>query len=596
MSPLSRWYILLLLCLWPACATSSRTSQDASSTVDAGDAQVSPDGGTPDSGTGDAGPTDAQASDSGLPTGVQPMPIPAFPTGEQTVYTPFMGVRVVHRTTDQPRPLSYLIVLIDPDEPGIDFQLTPSNGADPRETTRQTTTDFVEQTGAQLGINVHFFSPYPTVDAYAELNGLGVSQGDAYSAFDSTYDVGIAFDSDNTPVLVHPADPANPGVDMDPPVVADEAVGAREQIVTAGVNTAVWPALHPRTVLGIATNGEIVIGVVDGRQDGRSEGMGTDEVADILIADFGVADAINLDGGGSSTLAIADLDPRLLNVAVGAGAPLTERQVGSNLAVFAQRPPAPMLPPDLVAHDPFDHPHRPWGIDSDNTPLGGGLCNLGGGTGWASSWLDDFAGTRLFGVAAYPADTTGGRPVALGYVDGAGHILETTGSQARACYGTGCAATRPIDTNRVGLGWLTTAREIGADGAEVWVSFLAQSETGDAGDRWAYVTLGDALRLGRIANGGGFWGLQDARSAGLTMSTLPASTAVFFVARIRFATGDDQVDAWLNPPLDGVGATPTLSVDLPSFTFRSVGMEGRYSTDFDEIRIGRSYAAVAPYQ
>jgi Phosphodiester glycosidase len=594
MSPLSRLTVFILLGLWSACTSSSPSSPDSSTVVDAGDAQVSPDGGTGDGGTGDAGLTDAQTNDSGTPTGIQPMPIPSFPSGDQTVYTPFLGVRVVHRTTDQPRPLSYLIVLIDPDEPGIDFRLTPPNDPDPRETTRQTTTAFVEQTGAQLAINAHFFAPWPPVDAYANLGGLAVSQGNAYSPFDATYDVGIAFESDNTPVLVHPAEPANPGLDMTPPVAAKEAVGAREQIVTAGANTGVWTDLHPRTVLGIASNGEIVIGVVDGRQDGRSEGMGTDEVAEILIADFGVTDAINLDGGGSTTLAIADLDARLLNVAVGAGVPLTERQVGSNLAVFAQRPPAPMLPPDLVAYEPFDHPHHPWGVDADTTPLGGGLSNLGGGTGWASSWLDDFASTRLYGIATYPADVTGGRPTPLGYVDGAGRILETAGGQARACYGSDCAAVRPIDTNRVAQSWLTAAREIGADGTEVWVSFLAQSETGDDGARWAYVTLGDALRLGRISEGGGFWGLQDARSDSLTMSTLSAASVVFFVARIRFLAGSDHVDAWMNPPLDASPATPTLSMDLPSFTFRSVGLEGRYSTDFDEIRIGRSYAAVTP--
>lgn len=577
----------------PSGNADSAVPRDASTIPDA----AARDAGGPgiDASGRDASLRDAASPDAGQ-TGVQPMPVPPFPTGEQTVYAPFVGVRIVHRTTDQPRPLSYFVVLVKPDAPGIDFRLTPSNGADPRETTRQTTSEFLADTGAQLGINAHFFTPWPPVDDYAEISGIGISGGQAYSPFDDTFDVGIAFEPDNTPVLVHPADPGNPSTDLSPAVTADEAVGAREQIVTSGVNTATWTALHPRTTLGIAANGEIVIGVVDGRQDGRSEGVGTDEIADVLITDFGVVDAINLDGGGSTTLAIADPAVRLLNIAGGDGTEMTQRRVGSNLVLFAERPAPSATPEDLVAYEPFDHAERPWGTDADPTPLGGGLSNLGGGVGWASAWVDDFSRSRFLGIAHYPQDATGGRPSALAYMDSSNRVLETAGGQARICYGTDCAAKRPIDLNRVGADWLTPALQIGADGAEVWLSFLAQSETGDAGTRWAYLELGGALRLGRISDGGGTWGVEDARSTTQTMSSVPASQPVLFVARIRFLAGPDHVDAWIDPPLDAAPpATPDVAFDLPDFTFRWMRLAGRYSTDFDELRLGRSFAAVTPH-
>jgi len=66
--------------------------------------------------------------------------------------------------------------------------------------------------------------------------------------------------------------------------------------------------------------------------------MSVPEVAELLANDYGVVDALNLDGGGSTTLAIADPTPRVVNVPVGVkDVPDTERPVGSNLAVFARR-------------------------------------------------------------------------------------------------------------------------------------------------------------------------------------------------------------------------------------------------------------------
>ena len=62
------------------------------------------------------------------------------------------------------------------------------------------------------------------------------------------------------------------------------------------------------------------------------------EVARLLRDDYGVTDALSLDGGGSTTLAIADPVPRVVNVPVGLqDAPGTLRPVGSNLAVFAEK-------------------------------------------------------------------------------------------------------------------------------------------------------------------------------------------------------------------------------------------------------------------
>ena len=60
------------------------------------------------------------------------------------------------------------------------------------------------------------------------------------------------------------------------------------------------PSRAPRTCIGIKADGSIVLLVVDGRQDPVSVGMSMSELAETLI-DLGCVDAVNCDGGGSST-------------------------------------------------------------------------------------------------------------------------------------------------------------------------------------------------------------------------------------------------------------------------------------------------------
>ncbi|MFM9065362.1 MAG: phosphodiester glycosidase family protein, partial [Pirellula sp.] len=59
---------------------------------------------------------------------------------------------------------------------------------------------------------------------------------------------------------------------------------------------------HPRTAVGLSKDGnQFVWLVVDGRQQGYSEGVSEEELAKLLI-ESGCSDGINLDGGGSSSM------------------------------------------------------------------------------------------------------------------------------------------------------------------------------------------------------------------------------------------------------------------------------------------------------
>ncbi len=58
---------------------------------------------------------------------------------------------------------------------------------------------------------------------------------------------------------------------------------------------------HPRTAIGLRADGTWVFVVVDGRQPEISIGMDLKTLSDLLLS-LGCVDALNLDGGGSSTL------------------------------------------------------------------------------------------------------------------------------------------------------------------------------------------------------------------------------------------------------------------------------------------------------
>ena len=63
---------------------------------------------------------------------------------------------------------------------------------------------------------------------------------------------------------------------------------------------------HPRTAVGIADDGRrLLLVVVDGRQKPYSDGMTLRELARVMLA-LGAPDALNLDGGGSTAMVLAD--------------------------------------------------------------------------------------------------------------------------------------------------------------------------------------------------------------------------------------------------------------------------------------------------
>lgn len=87
-----------------------------------------------------------------------------------------------------------------------------------------------------------------------------------------------------------------------------EVMAAGPVLITGGEVLSGWPTglsfydkRHPRSVVGMDADGYIYYIVIDGRFPGQADGTTVAETAEVARL-FGLVDAINLDGGGSSAL------------------------------------------------------------------------------------------------------------------------------------------------------------------------------------------------------------------------------------------------------------------------------------------------------
>lgn len=285
---------------------------------------------------------------------------------QETVRRPFLGVTHITRTEMSPRHLRMHIVTIDLTAPGIRVKVTAPGG--PRETIRQTTLQFLEEERAQVAVNAHFSLPFPSANPFASLIGLAASNGAVYSAFEmpeQSYALvanapALNIDARNRAAIVH-ARPGGAGTAVMERVTLWNAVAGSAQIITNGVKTipiyedaqhpgaqlepggpagyshtnSWYDQLNARTVIGLANRQRtLILFTVD--RAAASLGMSLAEVADLLIRDYRVEQALNLDGGGSTTLAMEDPVTHERSIVNHSSDNPAGRAVGSNLAVFAR--------------------------------------------------------------------------------------------------------------------------------------------------------------------------------------------------------------------------------------------------------------------
>jgi hypothetical protein len=102
--------------------------------------------------------------------------------------------------------------------------------------------------------------------------------------------------------LLQPGDEVALSLETQPALDGVDVALGGGPILVAGGRVREWPPpqpRHPRTALGWNDRHYFLV-IVDGRQPGRSVGMTFPELADLMLR-LGCREAMNLDGGGSST-------------------------------------------------------------------------------------------------------------------------------------------------------------------------------------------------------------------------------------------------------------------------------------------------------
>ena len=98
-------------------------------------------------------------------------------------------------------------------------------------------------------------------------------------------------------------------------------------------------SVEPRSAAGINSNGRwLFLIVIDGRQPGYSEGATFPELADFMISQ-GIYYGLNLDGGGSSAMAIESAmgGPFVLNSPIEGNIPGNESAVANHLGFWVKK-------------------------------------------------------------------------------------------------------------------------------------------------------------------------------------------------------------------------------------------------------------------
>ncbi|MBZ0231589.1 MAG: phosphodiester glycosidase family protein [Deltaproteobacteria bacterium] len=213
---------------------------------------------------------------------------PAAAYAADTWSDPHPGVRRLHRTLSNQ---NLNVLVVDLCAPGVSVRATASNER------QRTVSSFGALVGAQAAVNGDFFSftDYST-------NGPSRSGGAGWGGADHGYVAPVQFGANQVALPPHEG---TGGVEP----WAREVVSGHPTLLVGGTRRdnngdSLCTARHPRTALGLnAGKDKLYLMVVDGRATGRA-GMTCDE----LIAQFqslGVTDAVNLDGGGSSTMWVA---------------------------------------------------------------------------------------------------------------------------------------------------------------------------------------------------------------------------------------------------------------------------------------------------
>lgn len=250
---------------------------------------------------------------------------------------PFAGVKLTIEQREVPREHALYVAEVDLKRSGASLVFArPQPGGRFAATT---TVEFLERTHSHLGINANFFYPFEAKSPFHYyphsgdlVTALGVTAVEGQLTSNRWRGAGV-FQLQNGRIAVGSEPPTFRG-----------AVAGRYRLVVDGQRNSEIPgegeepqaAPYTRTLLGTRNKGEVLIlAVVDGKRGPRSAGLGLRESADLMLR-LGAHQAVEMDGGGSSTLALRtreELQARVLNVPLHTKVPFRARPVANHLAL-----------------------------------------------------------------------------------------------------------------------------------------------------------------------------------------------------------------------------------------------------------------------
>ena len=224
---------------------------------------------------------------------------------------PFPGIAYYSETRTQP-PTRLFVAEIDLTNPKVRLHVSPGgpdpDGSGPWQTTLMQPTKIATRDGFDLVVNGDFFrvpatnaperlNPTNRAATWTAVSGPAVSNGKIWSLTKSKRPC-LVVNKDGK-VTIHAL--GKPGPE-DVEVISGNTMLVKDGAVVPHENK----VRHPRTVAGLnADNTKLILLVVEGRKPGIAFGMNYAELAAEMIR-LGCKDALNLDGGGSSVMAVRD--------------------------------------------------------------------------------------------------------------------------------------------------------------------------------------------------------------------------------------------------------------------------------------------------
>ncbi|MEL6457081.1 MAG: phosphodiester glycosidase family protein [Cyanobacteria bacterium J06636_27] len=237
------------------------------------------------------------------------------------------------------RPTVIHIVTIDLSVAGVKALVTPpqANGKN-NSTLARTTSEFLQEFNLQLAVNANYFHPfrektpwdyYPHSGDITYAVGKAISNGEHYSKADDNWGVLCISQQNRAQILESGNCPKN----------TLQGIAGSDVFIKKGLPVKLDSETDkPYPRVAIASNKQentLWLIIVDGKQPLYSEGVTIAELTGI-VQKLGAYTALNLDGGGSTTLVMTkNGKPKLLNSPIHTKLPMHERPVANHLGFYA---------------------------------------------------------------------------------------------------------------------------------------------------------------------------------------------------------------------------------------------------------------------